>query len=312
MIDISHLRSQTPLTALDVAHLSSKHIRLLVKHDYLNHPTIQGNKLWKLKQPLSAFDPGIHKKIISLGGAYSNHLAALSEVCEVFGIPFIAIVRGEAPARQGYTLKRLKSNIYTKVYFLDRESFRTYRANQDTSLLPVQSDDALIIPEGGSVHDGLTGFELFWRDVSLQTDLSAITHVVLPVGTGGTAAGALLYLPEHIRIVAIPVLKHTKVKEDIVKLAKNRSQNLVVIDKYHFGGYARVRPALIDFIETFYDEHSIPLDPIYNGKSFYGVFDLIKQGYFPSGSVVLTVHTGGLQGLKGFQQKTGLLQSVGV
>jgi 1-aminocyclopropane-1-carboxylate deaminase len=72
---------------------------------------------------------------------------------------------------------------------------------------------------------------------------------------------------------------------------------------YHFGGYGKVTPDLIEFINRFYLETGIPLDPIYTGKMVFGVIDLIQKGYFPEGSKILMIHTGGLQGIEGMNLK---------
>lgn len=312
MINLSPLRYQTPLTHLEHRLFKQNDITVLVKHDYLNHPTIQGNKLWKLIQPLSAYNPEIHDKIISFGGAFSNHLYALSEVAEIFKIPFTAIVRGEKPPKPGHTLSKLIENTFTELVYLNRPAFKAYRESMDTSLLPISVNKALIIPEGGSLKGGLSGFKWLWQDVGAQTDLNKLTHVIVPVGTGGTAAGALMHLPDHIKILAVPVLKHNNIRTDIKQLAdiafdENR---LLLLEGYHFGGYARVNDRLIDFIANFYKDYTIPIDPIYNGKMFYALFDMVKQEALPKDAVILVLHTGGLQGLTGFQKQTGLLQSI--
>ena len=72
---------------------------------------------------------------------------------------------------------------------------------------------------------------------------------------------------------------------------------------YHFGGYGKIKPELITFINKFKSNHNIPLDPIYTGKMMFGIFDLIEKGFFPKNSKVLVVHTGGLQGISGMNLK---------
>jgi len=56
---------------------------------------------------------------------------------------------------------------------------------------------------------------------------------------------------------------------------------------------------LIQFLNSFYSQTAIPLDPVYTGKMVFGVLDLIQNGYFPPNSKILMIHTGGLQGIKG-------------
>jgi len=70
-------------------------------------------------------------------------------------------------------------------------------------------------------------------------------------------------------------------------------------------GQQKVIGFSVDFINTFKKENNIQLEPIYTGKLFYGIYDLIKNNYFPKGSSILAVHTGGLQGITGFNRRFG-------
>ncbi|MFZ1281921.1 MAG: 1-aminocyclopropane-1-carboxylate deaminase/D-cysteine desulfhydrase, partial [Ignavibacteriaceae bacterium] len=70
---------------------------------------------------------------------------------------------------------------------------------------------------------------------------------------------------------------------------------------YHFGGYAKVNSTLINFCIEFYSKHKIEIEPIYTGKMFYGIYELIKNDFFPKHSSIIAVHTGGLQGLNGLK-----------
>ena len=56
---------------------------------------------------------------------------------------------------------------------------------------------------------------------------------------------------------------------------------------------------LINFINSFYLEYHIRLDPIYTGKMMFGIMNLIENNYFPPNSKILAIHTGGLQGIAG-------------
>ena len=78
--------------------------------------------------------------------------------------------------------------------------------------------------------------------------------------------------------------------------------NLTVFNNYHFGGYARSTPEFIDFINTFNTTHGIALDPIYTGKLVFGILDLLKKGFFPENSSIVILHSGGLQGIKPYNE----------
>ena len=69
---------------------------------------------------------------------------------------------------------------------------------------------------------------------------------------------------------------------------------------YHFGGYAKIRPELLEFIRHFEAAHAIPLEPVYTGKLMFALYDLIVSNHFQHGQTVLALHSGGLQGRAGF------------
>jgi 1-aminocyclopropane-1-carboxylate deaminase len=75
--------------------------------------------------------------------------------------------------------------------------------------------------------------------------------------------------------------------------------NWELITDYHFGGYGKINLDLVRFINNFFERTKIPIDPIYTGKMMFGIVDLIQSGFFPNGSKILAIHTGGLQGIKG-------------
>jgi 1-aminocyclopropane-1-carboxylate deaminase/D-cysteine desulfhydrase-like pyridoxal-dependent ACC family enzyme len=74
-----------------------------------------------------------------------------------------------------------------------------------------------------------------------------------------------------------------------------------ILRQYECGGFAKKHPAVLDFVRFFQEQTGILLDPIYTAKMLYGVFDMLRNGDFPPHSIVVAVHTGGLQGWDGFQ-----------
>ena len=99
------------------------------------------------------------------------------------------------------------------------------------------------------------------------------------------------------KIIGFPALKGDFLSNDICKFVSRENWQLVL--DYHFGGYGKVKADLISFLNEFYIQTNIPLDPIYTGKMMFGIFDLIEKGYFPNGAKILAIHTGGLQGIRG-------------
>ena len=83
------------------------------------------------------------------------------------------------------------------------------------------------------------------------------------------------------------------------RLSRPRN-NWAVIDSYNFGGYADVTPPLIFFINQYFTEKNIRLDPVYNGKVAYAIQDMISEGLIPEGRTIMYIHTGGLQGIEAY------------
>jgi 1-aminocyclopropane-1-carboxylate deaminase/D-cysteine desulfhydrase-like pyridoxal-dependent ACC family enzyme len=144
------------------------------------------------------------------------------------------------------------------------------------------------------------------QDIAIDYD-----YVCCASGTGGTLAGIIAGLAGEKQVLGFPALKGGAfLQEDIKQLVYSYSgrefSNWHLITDYHFGGYAKVKPELLAFMQAFQKQHNILLEPIYTGKMMYGTFDLIRQGYFPKGSRIVAIHTGGLQGNAGFKERLGV------
>ena len=148
------------------------------------------------------------------------------------------------------------------------------------------------------VEDWNSGWEVFFREASHLTEADmAFDYVCCSVGTGGTISGLINSSQPHQKILGFPALKGDFLREEIAKFASQSNWELV--NEYHFGGYAKINLELISFINAFKMKYKVPLDPIYTGKMMFGIFDMMKNGYFPKGSKILAIQTGGLQGIEG-------------
>lgn len=242
----------------------------------LLHPEVSGNKWFKLKYNLQAAG---NRRILTFGGAYSNHIAATAAACSLMGLPCTGIIRGERPAVLSHTLQ-LAAAKGMQLEFVSRETYR----KKDTSLYP----DAYVIPEGGNNEAGARGC----REILSLTDTSAFTHILCATGTGTTLAGLISSAQPHQQVQGYVMLKGAGYLQSEVAALTDSAVNWQLIHDFHGGGYAKTTPALIDFINQFYQETQIPLDVVYTGKLVYG----FSQSTFPAGSKILLIHTGGLQG----------------
>ncbi len=267
-------------------------IQLHIKRDDLLHPIISGNKWRKLKYTLLyALNHG-HKHLISMGGAYSNHLHALAYIGHKLNIKTTGLIRGEQPEKENQTLSDLKKWGMT-LEFVSRSDFRELRKNRAHNDQLEKQYDGFWIPEGGANEYALNGVNEILKEIDIEFDTLA-----LACGTGTTLAGLAKTLPATKRVLGFSSLKGGGfLKKDIKKLIKKNSlTNWSINFDYHFGGFAKTNEELMSFIEEFQSQNNIPLEPIYNGKMLFGLFDLIKNDRFKKGHQIIALHTGGLQG----------------
>lgn len=273
-----------------------KQVRLSVLRMDKIHPVVSGNKLFKLYYFLEEAAQSSHKTILSFGGAYSNHLAATAFACRALQLKSIGIVRGEQPAHLSPTLQQCM-NDGMQLKFITRQQFAEKENGAFTSSLQNEFGDCVIVPEGGYHPSGANGAALI-MDIAGCRNYS---HICTATGTGTTLAGLLKAAAPSQTIVVLPVLKGmTDIEERIAYLTGNKDpfKNLQLLNDYHFGGYAKKTEALIQFMNKCWQQFHLPLDFVYTAKMLFGIIDRIKDGYFPPGSNILCLHTGGLQGNK--------------
>lgn len=289
--------------------LEEKGIQLFIKREDLFFPAIPGNKWRKLKYNVAFAQENGYEHIVSFGGAFSNHLSALAKAGKLFGIKTTGIVRGELPSPLNSTLAQARVD-GMHLLSVDRATYKTYTQNDDWTALKALYPSAYFIPEGGTNMLALKGCEEIVIESMMEYD-----YWCCPVGTGGTISGILSALDGKQQVLAFPALKGDFLQHQINKLTKAYTgecyTNYSVLSNYHFGGYAKYKPELIDFMLDFYAQHKIPLDPIYTGKMIYGIMDLMAMDFFPQGSRIVAVHTGGLQGIAGFNKRFGLALPTG-
>jgi 1-aminocyclopropane-1-carboxylate deaminase/D-cysteine desulfhydrase-like pyridoxal-dependent ACC family enzyme len=256
------------------------------------HPVISGNKLFKLIYFLAEAKNSRDKKIITFGGAYSNHLAATAFACKELKIKTVGIVRGEKPKVLSPTLLFCLEN-EMQLEFIDRESYRKINQKYFLKELKNKHGEHILIPEGGFSIEGKQGAGL----INEHFNDKHFTHVCVPVGTATTFAGLVDSNKNETQIMGFGVLKNfIDIEKRLAELKVSPEKKYFFFNDYHFGGYAKKTDALIAFMNEFYKENKIALDFVYTAKMMFGVRDLIQKNYFPENSKILCIHTGGLQG----------------
>jgi 1-aminocyclopropane-1-carboxylate deaminase len=270
-------------------------IELFIKRDDLLHPIISGNKFRKLKYNLEEARRLNHSVLLTFGGAFSNHILAVAGAGAEFGFKTIGIIRGEeleTKIHENPTLAKAQE-LGMEFYFVSRAKYRLKEEEGFVSDLQRKFGTFYLVPEGGTNQLAIKGCE----EILTGFDKEYFTHIACAVGTGGTASGLINSLSKNQQLIGFSSLKGAFLSDVIRNFVVKT--NWSISDAYHFGGYGKVNDELIIFLNSFYSQTNIPLDPVYTGKMVYGVLDLIEMGYFPPNSKILMIHTGGLQGIKG-------------
>ena len=288
----------SPLERISNALFTKKGVNVFIKRDDLIHPVIEGNKFRKLKYNIEETIKGQYKVIETFGGAYSNHLLAVSQAGKLFNLKTIGYVNANYADAKNHTLKSCAEN-GMELKYLDKIQFKTMLEEGRG-----KENNSYFLPEGGSNKEALRGTSEIVSEIVSQ--FSGVTHVVCPLGTGGTVAGMTNNSNKHLKIIAVPVLKMDAVTHLQNKFTNLDFKDLEIWPDYHFGGYAKIKPELIAFIKEWCEETGIVIDPIYNGKALFGVFDKIRNDHFAAGSNIVYVHTGGSQGIYGMNERFGL------
>jgi len=261
------------------------------------HQGASGNKFFKLKYNFLEAEKNGFKKVLTFGGAFSNHILATAISAKSSGFESIGIIRGDKISNP--TLK-LAQEYGMELHFINREDYRQKETEDFIENVKRKFDSPFIIPEGGTNELALNGTAEIHNYIPKHYNL-----ITACFGTGGTLAGLINGKAEHQKILGVSVLKGDWVKEELKNLVDHGKANWDVTTNYHFGGYAKWKQDLIDFISEFYEKTAVPLDPVYTGKMMYGLMMEWKKDNISSDDHILAIHSGGLQGIAGFNQRFG-------
>lgn len=296
---------QWPVKKSEIQEISDslfmeKEVRVFMLRDDLLHPGISGNKWRKLKHNVLDASSKNLKTLVTVGGSHSNHIAALAAAGKEFGFKTIGLIRGYEAYRNNPTLKQA-AVLGMEIRFFDKSDYAKIERNY-LPQLKNEIGNFYFVPMGGGNELGTQGSMEINDDISEDS-----THITIPCGTGSTLAGISLGVNPSQTVIGFPVMKNGSFIQDEVR-SFQRSFNseekpFELITDYHFGGFGKMTPELISFIQDFYTKHEIALDGIYTGKMMFGLHDLIRKDYFPSGSQITAVHTGGVQGNLGLMEK---------
>ena len=278
--------------------LDEKEVHLFIKRIDKIHPFVSGNKWFKLKYNLIEAKKKRHNTLLTFGGAYSNHIAATAFSAQEKGLKSIGIIRGEEYLPLNPTLRFAIDN-GMKLYYIIRSNYKEKTSANFLEALKNQFGDFYLISEGGTNELAIQGAKEILDTNDTQD------YICCPVGTGGTIAGIINASNNLQTVIGFPAIKGFKQLEKDINNWTN-STNYKFINDYVGNGYAKINKDLVAFINEFNALHNVPLDGIYTGKMMMGILDLVVKDYFPKGSSILAIHTGGLQGNKGMSERLGV------
>jgi 1-aminocyclopropane-1-carboxylate deaminase len=286
----------SPVQQIHDELFAKKGLEVFIKRDDLIHPIISGNKWRKLKYLLNQAQTENKTHLVTFGGAYSNHLLATAAAASKFGFQSTGFVRGEEVNNDTLFLCRLHG---MNLIFTDRENYRDKQALFNKFF--AEDHEAFFIDEGGASLLGAKGCSELIDELT-----ETYNHIFCACGTGTTAAGIVNGVNQHklnAHFHGVPVLKNGEfLREEIDRFLPKPIEYYLHTD-YHFGGYAKTTPELIDFIKRFVSSTGILIEPVYTGKMLYALYDLASKNHFTDGSKILAIHTGGIWGLLGMKDK---------
>lgn len=281
-----------------------------IKRDDLIHHFFSGNKYRKIKYNYQEFLRGNHSEIIAFGGAFSNLLYTLSFLSARAEIPMTFYIRGDGYDASNPTLHTIHRN-GVQMHFIDRETYRSKTESGLIAELKKLHPDAYFVPDGGSNTLAVKGAAEIVTELRDQLGFNP-DHIVMDIGTAGTFCGVMQALPENTHLTGIPVLKGVNWEETFMEVMGQpgflpNQDRINIIEDYHFGGFAKFNASLIRFVNDFSIRYGMPADPVYTGKLFFALTDLLGKNYFGQGKTIVCIHGGGSQGIAGFNYLHGPL-----
>ena len=269
----------------------------ILRADVLD-PVVSGNKWFKLQFYVRDAIAAGKTTLATFGGPYSNHIIATAKYGASMGFNTVGFIRGEKPTTLSPTLTDAIQHGMT-LHFVSRENFD----QREKIIAENQDPNWAWIPEGGY---GITGADGAKSMLTIK-DSSSYDIIICAVGTGTMMAGLIKAAAPHQKVIGLSVLKNNISIDAAIKALLTKEEankNFEMIHDYHFGGYAKHKPALIDFMNECYKKMELPLDFVYTAKLMYGVKDLATKGKFEPSSKILVIHSGGLQGNRSFKKGT--------
>lgn len=258
-----------------------------VKRDDLIHPVVSGNK-WRKLAPYFTKMP---QRIISMGGAHSNHLHAMAFVAHHLGISSVGWVRGESHLLDTSATLQQCVSLGMELVFLSSQQYKA-ASESPTNFTELSKDDCWV-PMGGASSLGVEGATKIMDEIDCSYD-----YVFVPLGTGTTMAGILRSAAHSTQIIGVSPYNGDKswLVDAIEKYSPEVRLDWTVL-QHEFGvRFGQMNSTFYDQIKDLYQRTGMLPDPVYNSKAMLQMDAMIRRGEIAETSTVIYIHTGGLQG----------------
>lgn len=285
-------------------------VNLWLKRDDMNGFALGGNKIRKLEYIMQDALMQKADTIVAAGGPQSNHMRLTAAAAVHLGMKSVMVYYGHSPdTKEGnYLLTQLLGVESVFTGSLDRASVDR-EASLVIARLKQEGHKPYFVPRGGATPLGTLGYVEFVKELKMQIDESNIVfeHLIVTCGSGGTLAGICLGAEVYglgLKIWGINVSRPREESMLRVKELADRCAQTYLETTYHQTadfeledyrgvGYGQVQPEVSQAIRNAASTEGIFLDPVFTGKAFWGLTDLIAQRKIKKGAQVIFLHSGG-------------------
>lgn len=293
--------------------------QIFIKRDDCTGLATGGNKTRKLEFILPDAINNNADLIITVGAIQSNHARQTAAACAKLGMKCLIVLEQRlenAPESYMNSGNVFLNKVFGAEMILCPKD-RDVKVFAEEIMEDRKRDgyNPYFIPVGGSNRLGELGYIECMREILENPNKDSFSHIVVATGSGGTHAGLVagktLY-KSNTKIIGISIKDNKSNQEErVLKLTRNscdymscnppKEEDVIVFDDYVGLGYAMPTDGMRDALSLMATKEAIVLDPVYTGKAFDGLINLVKKNYFNSSDRVLFIHTGGSAALPAFE-----------
>jgi 1-aminocyclopropane-1-carboxylate deaminase/D-cysteine desulfhydrase-like pyridoxal-dependent ACC family enzyme len=253
-------------------------------------PVISGNKYFELKYNIESAINAKKAGIITMGGAFSNHLVATAKMCTQYGLKSIGIIRGEIPATLNHTLAYCQSE---NMEFIPVPRHQFSENAETIHKIVKDHPDFHFVPMGGANEEGVRGAA---EMCDMIQDFEQYEIIICAIGTGTMLKGLAQKITEKQELIGITAMKIQEEEKIEFNSKLTGQKNIKIFTEYAGKGYGKADEKLIDFMNQMFMLNHLPLDFVYTAKMINTIPDLLKKGVINQNKKLLAIHSGGLQG----------------